>query len=180
MASEGAPPAKGKQGKSPVFWVATGCCGCLALVLIGVGVFIGIPALMAYRMGSGVAEVPRVMMEALKKGDVDKAYAQLSSSYQARVSREEFAAFVAGHPALQDNRESTFNSRSIQNETATLEDGKLVSSSGITEIATFELQKEGGVWKISDIRFRDSFSSGIPAPPVPRPDAVALQMSRAA
>ncbi|HET9315292.1 MAG TPA: FHA domain-containing protein [Vicinamibacteria bacterium] len=176
VASEGGPPAKAKKGKGPVFWVLMGCCGCLALVGIAVGAIFG----GLYFARKGVVDATRVMLADAKKGDLDKAYSRLSSSYQARVSREEFAAFVASHPALQDNKDSTFVSAAVKNDTAVLENGLLVSSSGVTEIATFELQKEGGEWKISDIRFRDSFSLSSPAPPAPSPEAVEVPQPRAA
>jgi hypothetical protein len=81
------------------------------------------------------------------------------------MSREEFAAFVASHPGLMDNRDSTFASRNVKNDVATLENGILISSSGVTEIATFELVKEGGAWKISDIRFVEAISWRGLAPP---------------
>jgi hypothetical protein len=162
VASEAPPPAKAKKGKGPVFWIFIGCCGCLALVGIAAAAIFG----GLYFARKGVVDATRVMLADIKKGDMDKAYSRLSSSYQARMSREEFAVLVASHPALQDNKDSTFLSTNVKNDTATLEDALLISSAGVTEIATFELQKEGGEWKISDIRFRESISSSGKAPPV--------------
>jgi hypothetical protein len=149
-----------KKGKGPLFWILTGCCGCLALVVIAVAAFIGF----AVYSSKGAVDATRAMMEDLKKNDFDRAYARLSSSYQARMSRQDFEAFASSHPGLKENKDSTFTSRSVKNDVATLENGILISSSGVTEIATFELSKEGGEWKISDIRFRDTISSGL-APP---------------
>jgi hypothetical protein len=113
----------------------------------------------------GAVDATRASIEAIKRNDLDKAYGQLSSSYQARMSREEFAAFVTAHPGLMDNKDSTFASRNVKNDVATLENGILISSSGVTEIATFELVKEGGEWKISDIRFVEAISWRGLAPP---------------
>jgi hypothetical protein len=84
------------------------------------------------------------------------------------MSRDEFAAFAAAHPGLMDNKDSTFASRNVKNDVATLENGILISSSGITEIATFELVKEGGEWKISDIRFVEAISRRGLSPPLVR------------
>jgi hypothetical protein len=165
VASTAPPPAAGKKGKGPLFWILTGCCGCIALVVLVVAAFFSF----VFLSTKGAVDATRATMEDLKRDDFDKAYGRLSSSYQARMSRQEFEAFVAGHPALKDNKDSTFASRNVKNDVATLENGILISSSGVTEIATFELVKEGGDWKISDIRFREGISSSGVAPPVSLP-----------
>ena len=159
------PPAK--KGKGPLFWILTGCCGCITLVVLVVAAFFSF----VFLSTKGAVDTTRATLEDLKKNDVDKAYGRLSSSYQARMSREEFEAFASAHPGLKDNKDSTFASRNVKNDVATLENGILISSSGVTEIATFELVKEGGDWKISDIRFRDGTSSSGLAPPVAPPVA---------
>jgi len=99
--------------------------------------------------GDAVA-VTRHQLAALKGGDIDGAYARLSGSAQARMSRSAFEAFVARHPGLRENKDSTFWSRSVKNDTATLS-GLLTSASGTRERVTYELVKEGGQWKISSI-----------------------------
>ena len=162
VSSESLPPPPAKKGKGPLFWILTGCCGCITLVVLVAAAFFSF----FYFSTKGAVDATRATLEDLKKNDVDKAYGRLSSSYQARMSREEFEAFASAHPGLKDNKDSTFMSKSVKNDVATLENGLLISSSGVTEIATFELVKEGGDWKISDIRFRDGSSSSGLAPPV--------------
>jgi hypothetical protein len=145
MAGE-APPPPAKKGRGPLFWALTGCCGCLLLLFIGVGLIGGAAFWMT---GDAVAAV-RSQLHELKGGDIDGAYARLSSSAQARMSRPAFEAFVARHPGLRENTDSTFWSRSVKNDTATLS-GLLTSASGTRERVTYELVKEGGAWKVSSI-----------------------------
>jgi len=129
-----------------LFWTLTGCCGCLLLLFIGVGLIGGA----AYFMTGDAVAAARSQLKELKGGDLDGAYARLSSSAQARMSRPAFEAFVARHPGLRENTDSTFWSRSVKNDTATLS-GLLSSASGARERVTYELVKEGGAWKVSGI-----------------------------
>jgi FHA domain len=143
----GPPP---KRGKGPLFWIATGCCGCLTLgvlvvVLVVGGVFLA--------SGEPVKAV-RAQLTDIKAGRMDAAYNELSESYRAQLSREDFDGLVAQHPALKENGDSTFFSRSVSGDTAKLA-GYLVSESGGREAVTYELVKEGGAWKISRIGFAE-------------------------
>ena len=81
-----------------------------------------------------------------------RAYQRCSASYRARVPREDFAVLVSRHPALAHNTDSTFASRSIQNDTARIS-GTLTGSGGEKEPVAYGLVKEGGGWKIVSIRF---------------------------
>jgi len=142
-----APPAP-KKGRSPVFWVLTGCGGCLlAVVLFAAAIGGGI-----WMMTQGPAEDARAQLQRIGAGDLDAAYAELAESYQARLSPEQFQALVAAHPALAGYAESTFSSRSIQNDTARIS-GSLSSTGGGVEPVVIELVKERGQWRISSIRF---------------------------
>jgi hypothetical protein len=142
----GAPPAK--KGKSPVFWIATGCCGCLLLVLLGVFGAVS----MAWFGTKGVRDAAHAQLEDLRKGDLDAAYARCSESYRAQVSAPDFLAFVAEHPALAENAEASFPSTSVQNEVAEL-GGVLTSRSGQREPVRYRLVKEAGEWKVDRIEF---------------------------
>src|SRR5207245_11344709 len=139
-------PLPPKKGRGPLFWTLTGCCGCLLLLFIGVGLIGGA----AYFMTGDAVAAARSQLKELKGGDLDGAYARLSSSAQARMSRPAFEAFVARHPGLRENTDSTFWSRSVKNDTATLS-GLLSSASGARERVTYELVKEGGAWKVSGL-----------------------------
>jgi len=142
-----APPLAPKKGRSPVFWIGLGCCGCLGLVLAAVAL-IGGAAMFATR---GAVEAVRAQITAIKAGDTEAAYQHMSDSYRASHTSADFGAFVARHPGLKENSDSTFTTRNVNNDKAHLE-GYLMAASGAKETVAYELVKSGD-WKIDDIRF---------------------------
>jgi hypothetical protein len=146
-----APPVAGKKGKGPLFWVLTGCCGCL---LLGVMASAGIFGAMFYSTQAPANAVQTQLAE-LRRGDLEGAYHRLSSDLQAQLPREEFARLVGEHPGLKDNKDATFWSRSVNNDKAKLS-GLLTSQAGERETASFELVKEGGEWRVSAFRVGDA------------------------
>jgi hypothetical protein len=141
------PPAAPKKGRSPIFWIGLGCCGCLVLVAAFVAL-IGGAAMFATR---GVVEAVRAQLTQIKAGDMEGAYERMSDSYRATHSSADFAAFVGRHPGLKENSDSTFTTRNVNNDKAHLE-GYLMAASGAKETVTYELVKSGD-WKIEDIKF---------------------------
>ena len=141
------PPATGKKGKSPVFWIVSGCCGCL---LLGVMLVAGIAGA-AFWSTRAPALVVQAQLVELRRGDLEAAYHRLANELQGQLSREEFERLVREHPGLGDNKDATFWKRSVSNDRATLS-GVLTSGSGQVETATFMLVKEGTEWRVSGIR----------------------------
>jgi hypothetical protein len=140
-----------------VFWVAGGCCGCLALLAIFAGVIGG----GVWFATTAVVDAVRAQIADIKRGDIDAAYARMTEDYRQANTREDFAAFVAAHPSLRENTDSTFSSRNVSNDTGTV--GGTLTGGGTTEKVTYSLVKEGGAWKISGIEFPDD-PGGAPAP----------------
>jgi hypothetical protein len=145
--SEGRAEAPVRKGRGPLFWVTGGCCGCLLLALLLAGALGG----GIYYMTKGAAEVAHGHVQRVKAGEIERAYDDLSTSYKAELSLQDFEQLVALHPSLKDNTSATFMSRSVHNDTAKIS-GVLVSPGG-AEPVTFFLVREGGAWKISGIRF---------------------------
>jgi len=145
--SMAAPPLAPKKGRSPVFWIGLGCCGCLGLVLAGIAL-VGGAAMFATR---GAVEAVRAQITAIKAGDMDAAYQHMSDSYRASHTSADFGAFVARHPGLKENSDSTFTTRNVNNDKAHLE-GYLMAASGAKETVAYDLVKSGS-WKIDDIKF---------------------------
>ncbi len=129
----------------------TGCCGCLFLVLLLAAALGG----GLYFFTQGAADSVRTTLRQIKGGDLDGAYAGLAPALRAEMSREEFEALLDRHPGLKNNADATFWSRSVVNDRATL-NGVLTPEGGKPERVTIELRKEGGSWKISQIKFEDS------------------------
>jgi FHA domain-containing protein len=142
-----APPPLPKKGRSPFFWIGLGCCGCLLLVLLVFGA-IGGAAFFATR---GAVDAVRAQIADIKAGDMEGAYRRMSDGYRDSHTPVDFAAFVARHPGLKENSDSTFTTRNIQNDKAHLE-GYLMAASGAKESVAYDLVKSGD-WKIDDIKF---------------------------
>jgi hypothetical protein len=128
--------------------VLAGCGGCLVAVILLVA---GIGGSVFY-LTRGPVDVVRAQLADIRAGRLDAAYDRFSASYRARVSREQFAELVAQHPALKNNADSTFMSRSVQNDTARAS-GSLTGSGGEKEPVAYTLVKERGGWKVASIRF---------------------------
>jgi hypothetical protein len=150
MAPGALPP---KKGRSPLFWVGGGCCGCLVLVLVFLGVIGG----GAYYLTSAAVETVRAQIADVKKGDMAAAYGRMSEEYRGQHSMEDFVALVDSHPSLKENTDSTFMNRNVQNNTARV--GGSLTGGGRTESVTYVLVKEGGGWRISDIQFDEAGTS---------------------
>jgi pSer/pThr/pTyr-binding forkhead associated (FHA) protein len=141
------PPAAAKKGKSPIFWVVTGCCSCLLIAVLGVAGFFA----SVFLSTQAPANAVQAQMADLRKGDLDAAYRRLAPELQAQMPPDQFERLVREHPALAQNKDATFMSRSINNDRATIA-GALTSATGDVEPATFELVKEGGEWRITAMR----------------------------
>jgi hypothetical protein len=145
-----APPPK--KGRSPFFWIALGCTGCVVLPLLFV-------ALLGGAIGGGVfyltrepVNAVRAQLEEIRRGDVDAAYARLSEAHRAQTSRADFAQLIERHPALRDNADASFWNRSLVNDEMKLR-GTLTARSGAKEGVAYVLVRERGEWKIAGIRF---------------------------
>jgi pSer/pThr/pTyr-binding forkhead associated (FHA) protein len=145
-------PAPAKKSRGPFFWIGTGCCGCLLVVLLLVaGLFGGLAFLTR-----GPVESVRTTLLQVKGGDLDGAYAGLGPSLKAEMSREDFEALVEAHPALKNYGDSTFLSRWIANDRAVLGGTLTPAGGGRPEPVTIELRKDGAAWKITRIKFEGS------------------------
>lgn len=134
----GAPPAK--KGKSPVFWIAIGCCGCLLLVFLLVAV-IGGGAFMATK---GAADATHAWLGDVRQGQSPEA--GLTEAYRARLSADDLQA-IAG--TIAQSKDATFLQRSVDNDRATLR-GVLTGGPAPQPIVV-TLVKEGGSWKVDDV-----------------------------
>lgn len=135
-------PAPAKKGRSPIFWALTGCCGCVLLVGLLVGVIAG-GAFMATRPAATAAQT---WLAEVRQNQVEAAAAGLSTEYKARLDDAQFQAIAT---LIQQSKDATFPSRSVDNDRATL---KGVLTGGAPQPITIVLVKEGGAWKVDDVR----------------------------
>jgi hypothetical protein len=136
----GAPPAK--KGKSPLFWVAIGCCGCLLLGMLLAGVIGG----GAYFATKGAADAAHAWMAQARQENWDAVQKGATEAYSARLTAEGGAKELL---AVSQSKDATFLQRSVDNDRATLT-GVLTGGSSPQPV-TVKLVKEGGVWKVDDV-----------------------------
>jgi FHA domain len=133
----GAPPAK--KGKSPVFWIAIGCCGCLLLVallaaVIWGGVFIAT---------KGPADAAHAWLGEVRQGRSPDA--GMTEDYRARLSPDELESVTE---VIARSKDATFLQRSVDNDRATLTG---VLTGGTPQPIVVRLVKEGRTWKVDDV-----------------------------
>ena len=135
-----APPAK--KGRSALFWVGIGCCGCLLVVVLLIAV-IGGGVMMATRPA---ANATQTWLGEVRQSRMDEAAAGLSSEYRARVTPEELQALAE---AIQRSKDATFYQRSVDNDKAVLKG--MLTGGGAPQPITVHLVKEGDAWKVDKV-----------------------------
>jgi len=136
----GAPPAK--KGKSPLFWVAIGCCGCLLLGLLLAGVIGG----GAYMATKGAADAAHAWMAQARQENWDAVQKGATEAYSARLTAEGGAKELL---AVSQSKDATFLHRSVDNDRATL--SGVLTGGASPQPVVVKLVKEGGVWKVDDV-----------------------------
>jgi hypothetical protein len=134
----GAPPAK--KGKSPFFWIAIGCCGCLLLV----GLLAAVIGGGAYMSTKGAADAAHAWLGEVRQGQSPKA--GMTDAYQSRIGDDELQELAT---AIARSKDATFISRSVDNDRATL--SGVLTGGGPPRQITVKLLKEGGRWKVDDV-----------------------------
>jgi hypothetical protein len=156
------PPPPQKKGKGPFFWLATGCFGCLTMVVLAIALIGG----GVYFSTRGPVDAVKAELGDIRQGKLDDAYARLSEDYKARLAREDFERAVAAHPGLKDSPDAKFWSWSVHvvNDRGRVS-GKVGGASGPREDAGFGLKKESGQWKISSFDVGGTDLTGAEAAP---------------
>lgn len=149
MSGGGAPPAR--KGRSPFFWVAVGCCGCILVGLLLGGLLGG----GAFLMTKGVADDTHAWLGHVRAGNTQEAMAGLSSDYRARLTPEEVEELTV---AIQASTDATFPSRSVNNDQAMLTG--ILTGAGEPQAIMIQLVQEDDRWKVDDIRLDDVQSFG--------------------
>jgi len=145
----GSPPAK--KGRSPFFWIGIGCCGCLLLGvllggLLGGGVFV---------MTKGAADAGHGWLADVREGRVDEAAQGSTDQLRSRLTGGELDHVVS---AIEQSQDATFPSRSVDNDRAVLTG--VLTGAADPQAIVLQLVKEGGEWKVDDVRLDDVRSFG--------------------
>jgi len=119
-------------------------------ILIGIAVFIGLTIAIAFWATSGLVDPIDRQLAAIKRGDMQAAYAENAIAMRDRISLAQFEAFVKRHPVLQRNADRTFTSRSLQGATGEVK-GTLTDDRGAVMPVQYQLVKENDQWRILNI-----------------------------
>jgi predicted component of type VI protein secretion system len=134
--------APARKGRSPFFWVAVGCCGCLLLLVVLMAVIGG----GAYISTKGAADAAHAWIADVRAGGAEAGAPHLSAGYASQIADETSAAVTA---AIQKSDDATFFQRSIENDRAVMRG--LLTGHGSTQPITVHLVKEGGRWKVDSV-----------------------------
>ena len=134
----GAPPAK--KGRSPIFWIAIGCCGCLLLV----GLLAAVIGGGAYMATKGPADAAHAWLGEVRHGHGPDA--GMTEAYRSRLTPDELQTITT---AIAQSKDATFISRSVDNDRATLRG--VLTGGGTPRPITIKLLKEAGTWKVDDV-----------------------------
>jgi hypothetical protein len=148
--SGGPPPAK--KGRGPFFWILVGCCGCLLLVVLLGGLLGG----SVFVMTKGAADATHAWLADVREGRMDEAAAGATDDYRSRLDRGEARTVVS---AIEQSTDATLPSRSVNNDRAVLTG--VLTGGGEPQAIVIQLVKEGGVWKVDDVRLEDARSFGL-------------------
>jgi len=126
-----------------------------AIMVVGsiiVWLFISVATFMAlvFYVTSGLVDTVRNQLDALRAGDIQKAYSYTAKDFQKVTSLSDFEKFLDQYPSLKNNKSSSFSERQIENNMGTLK-GTLTAEDGAQTPIEYRLIKEDDSWKILGI-----------------------------
>lgn len=107
---------------------------------------------LAFWATSGLLTPVENQIYAIKRGDLNDAYAFTSKQFQQNTSFNQFQQFVNANPVLKNNKSMSFNERTIDTGIGTLS-GRLTAFDGTITPVQYKLVKENDDWKILSIEF---------------------------
>lgn len=122
--------------------VGFGCLVAMVMILVAFGV-----ALWATR---DLPKAADAFFSRVREGKIHEAYLETASEFQAATSEEAFTEFL-DRTALKNYQSASWSSRSIKNNTGTLE-GTLTTRNGGKIPLVMDFVKEGKTWKILALR----------------------------
>ena len=122
------------------------------LLIVGFGIFFTLVYTLTMLATAAITDTARDQLAALRAHDYAKAYSYTSKEFQQSTSLDQFEKFVKSYPALDNNKDSTFNNRAIDNTSGTgIIKGSIAGTDGSTTPIIYEFVKENGAWKIINI-----------------------------
>jgi hypothetical protein len=121
---------------------------------ISIGVVVFVVAAVALALWATSDLVPPIerQLDALKRGDMQAAYSETSTTFRDSVSLPQFQAFVRQHPGLSRNAGHSFSERSVDASGTGHVKGTLKDDRGGALPIEYQLIKENDQWKILGIK----------------------------
>jgi len=116
-------------------------------ILGGAVVAIAIIIFIAMWATSGLMDPINRHLDALRNGNMEAAYAETSGAFRQNTSIEQYSNFVKQYPILIEYTDSSFSSRSVENNIGNVK-GTLTASDGTIFPIEFKLVKENDAWVI--------------------------------
>lgn len=120
-------------------------------IILGILVVIVIAIAAALYFTRGIADIARDQLQAIRAGDMQKAYSMTSKAFQQVTSFDDFKVFVDKYDVLKNNKDATFAERKVENREGYLK-GTLEAKDGSRTGVEYLLVKEDDQWKIQAIR----------------------------
>lgn len=106
--------------------------------------------LMKYFLGT-ITSLPGQQIQAIRDGDLQKAYAMTTNDFQKETSFKEFKDYVDHYSVLKDNKKVIFDEKKVHDEQAYFK-GVIEANDGSQMEIEYQLIKEDKVWKIQGMR----------------------------
>jgi Domain of unknown function (DUF4864) len=142
------PPPEQKEGMAK--YIALAASGCLVVLL-----FFGAIFYFVFRVTSGPVDIVNHQLDALRSGDIDRAYSYCSGAFKQSTNLNAFRYFVESHPLLKHAKDFSSPSREISGSTATLK-GTINGLDGSKLPVEYQMINENGAWKIHYIDLKAS------------------------
>jgi hypothetical protein len=128
------------------------------IVLVAAIAIAGFGAFFAFWGTAGLVEPIQRQLDAIKRDDLQAAYAETSTSFQQDISFEKFSELMREIPSLSHNVSHSFPSRSSTTNADGTGKGDVIGSitdnqGGVVPVH-YELVKESGGWKIKGMHFK--------------------------
>jgi hypothetical protein len=133
--------------------------GTTAKICYGLFAIITIAFLWAFLFTTSISDIAGQQLTAIKRDNLEKAYAYTSSAFQEHTSFEQFKTFVDSYPVLKNFQRVRFIEKRVDDGAGYLY-GKLIAKDGSKSTIEFQLMKYHHEWKIQALRLAPASEEG--------------------
>lgn len=146
------------RSTTPTYKIVLCVFGLFFAAIIG---FVSLMTSIVMLATSGLTDAARGQLAAIRAHDYTKAYSYTTSEFQQGVTEKQFEKFISAYPALSNNKDATFNARSIDNNGIGTIEGTIQSDDGKVTPIRYQFLKENGVWKIQNIEVNPNSNTSV-------------------